>query len=951
MLLPDSEIVIMQKAMLGTFAVCSLAIAAAVNAEEPTFRPPAVPLIVHNPYFSIWSTTDALTDSWPAHWTGAIHALCSMVRVDGQTYRIMGLDPQDKPAMKQVGLQVLPTRTIYDFEAAGVHVCLTFTTPVLPDDLDVLSRPVTYLTWTVRSIDNQSHDVQIYYDNTAELVVTDPNQQVVWSRPEVPGLTVMQIGSHEQPVLQKAGDNLRIDWGYLYTAVPDGEGISTSMSNAATARGTFANDGRLTAGSVTGNPRPANDGFPVAACAFNLGKVDAAPVERHVIVAYDEVYAIEYLGTKLRPYWRLNGMDAAALLQAADRDYDALAKRCAAFDKELTDDLATAGEGYAKLCSLAYRQAIGGHVLAVSPDGRPMLFSKECFSNGCIATVDVLYPAAPIFMWLNNDLLKATVTPVFDYAASDRWKFPFAPHDLGTYPKANGQVYGGGEKTEKDQMPVEECGNMLIVAAVISQIDGNTAYAEKYWPQLSQWATYLKDHGLDPENQLCTDDFAGHLAHNTNLSLKAIMALGAYAKMCAMSGRTDEAAEYRRLAESFAKQWVTMADDGDHFRLAFDKPGTWSQKYNLIWDSILGLNLFPPEVSAKEIAYYKTKLNRFGLPLDNRAGYTKTDWQVWTASLAKSLDDFQTLMAPVYCSVGKTPQRVPLTDWYETEDAKQLHFQARPVIGGVFIKMLCDPAMWKKWSDRAASKEPPFPGNKSVWNGYDRYDFTVDGRDCFVVIPTNPLPNKPWIWRTEFFGHEPQGDVALLGKGCYAVYMDVQNMYGGPEAMKHMDAFYDFLTGKAGLSKKTVLEGFSRGGLFAFNWAARNPDRVACIYVDAPVCDFRSWPGGKGKGQGSPDDWKRCLAVYGLTEAEAMDYKLNPVDNLAPLAKAGIPLLHIVGDADVVVPLDENTAVVEKRYKAMGGPIEVIVKQGVGHHPHSLPDPTPIVDFVMSHIE
>ena len=251
----------------------------------------------------------------------------------------------------------------------------------------------------------------------------------------------------------------------------------------------------------------------------------------------------------------------------------------------------------------------------------------------------------------------------------------------------------------------------------------------------------------------------------------------------------------------------------------------------------------------------------------------------------------------------------------------------------------------------ALSADAPaaFPGAKSQWNGYDRYDFAVDGRNCLVVVPKTAAPGKPWIWRTEFFGHEPQGDLALLAKGFHAVYIDVQNMYGAPVALGHMNAFYHKLTGRYGLSKKTVLEGFSRGGLFAFNWAARNPDKVACIYADAPVCDFKSWPGGKGKGTASPGDWRKCLNVYGLSEAEAMTYKFNPIDNLAPLAKAGVPLLHIVGDADNIVPLEENTAIVEKRYKELGGQITVIVKKGISHHPHSLQDPAPIVDFVLKH--
>jgi pimeloyl-ACP methyl ester carboxylesterase len=240
------------------------------------------------------------------------------------------------------------------------------------------------------------------------------------------------------------------------------------------------------------------------------------------------------------------------------------------------------------------------------------------------------------------------------------------------------------------------------------------------------------------------------------------------------------------------------------------------------------------------------------------------------------------------------------------------------------------------------------PAN-AQWNGFERRDFTVDGRKCFVVLPKTPAAGKPWIWRTEFFGHEPQADLALLNKGFHAAYIDVQNMYGAPVAMGHMDAFHAHLVKEFGLSHKTTLEGFSRGGLFAFNWAAKNPEKVACIYVDAPVCDFKSWPGGKGKGKGSPGDWQRCLKVYGLSEDEALKYKLNPVDNLEPLAKAKIPILSVCGETDDVVPMDENTRIVKQRYKQLGGPITVIAKPNNNHHPHSLKDPAPIVDFVLEH--
>ncbi len=249
----------------------------------------------------------------------------------------------------------------------------------------------------------------------------------------------------------------------------------------------------------------------------------------------------------------------------------------------------------------------------------------------------------------------------------------------------------------------------------------------------------------------------------------------------------------------------------------------------------------------------------------------------------------------------------------------------------------------------ARAAEPPTDDRVSQWQGHERRDFKVAGRDCLLIVPKSPAAGKPWIWRTEFFGHEPQADLALIDRGFHAAYIDVQNLYGRTAALDLMDAYYDHLTSDRGLSRRVVLEGFSRGGLFALNWAARHPERVACIYNDAPVCDFKSWPGGRGRGQGSPGDWRQCLTAYKLTEEQALAYQLNPVDNLEPLAKAKIPLLHVCGDADDVVPIDENTRLVETRYKALGGPITVIAKPGVGHHPHSLVDPKPIVDFVLEH--
>lgn len=671
-------------------------------------RPPAVPLVVNDPYLSVWSTSDALTDSWTKHWTGAKQSLSGMLRIDGQLYRFIGLMTRhygvDVPAMAQTAVEVLPTRTIYQFEAAGIHLTLTFITPLLPNDLDALSRPVTYLDFQIEAVDQQAHQVALYFDIGADWVVNTPDQRVVWGRHRLDDLDLLWMGTTEQNILGKAGDDVRIDWGYLYTAARrDQPGISVLSSDTVT-RPQFVQTGRLTAQDDTDMPRPVDNRppMPVTAWAFDLNTVDSQPISRQIVIAYDDIFSVEYMYRRLRPYWRRSGMNAAGLLKAALADYTNLRQRCETFDAELMQDLRDCGgEAYARLAALAFRQCIAAHKLAVDLDGTPLFFSKENFSNGCMDTVDVTYPSSPFFLLFNPDLLEAQLTPILEYATSSRWPFPYAPHDIGRYPLGNGQVYGGGEKSDLNQMPVEECGNMLLMVGALCRVRADIRYAERYWDILSQWAKYLSDKGLDPENQLCTDDFAGHLAHNVNLSLKAILAIGVFAQLCQQRGLEEKAQRYRSQAEQMARQWQQMADDGDHYRLSFDQPNSWSQKYNLVWDKLLGLHLFPSEVARKEIALYKSKQSRYGLPLDVRSAYTKLDWIVWSASLSESDADFRLFVEPVYQWLNETESRVPLTDWYYTDSGKQAGFQARSVVGGVFIKLLFDAGLWQKWSRRS----------------------------------------------------------------------------------------------------------------------------------------------------------------------------------------------------------------------------------------------------------
>ena len=259
----------------------------------------------------------------------------------------------------------------------------------------------------------------------------------------------------------------------------------------------------------------------------------------------------------------------------------------------------------------------------------------------------------------------------------------------------------------------------------------------------------------------------------------------------------------------------------------------------------------------------------------------------------------------------------------------------------VLVWSLCLLSLPAVLAEDSSATDRPWPGKKSSFRSFALYNFEFEDFNCKVAVPDTIAAGKPWIWRARFWGHQPQTDIALLKMGFHVVYADVKNLYGSPTAVKRWDAFYKHLVETRGFDKKAVLEGMSRGGLIVFNWAARNPEKVHCIYVDAPVCDFKSWPGTN----------KAIMTAYGLTKEQAKSYKGNPVDNLKPLADAGIPLLHVVGDADKLVPVSENTAVIEERYKALGGHIQVIHKKGVGHHPHSLKDPKPIVDFILKYVQ
>ncbi len=674
-------------------ALMPAAMASTVASPAP-FRPPSVPLVASDPYLSIWSPADHLNDAGTQHWTRHPASLVSLIRVDGKAYRLMGYDPTDVPAFPQTGLKVTPTRSIYEFEDSAVHVTLSFMTPSLPHDLNVLSRPVTYLTWSVRSVDGKPHAVSIYDSVSSELAVNTTDQTVTWQRETMGPLTALRVGTDAQTLLRPAGDNTRIDWGYAYTVAPTAD-VKSAIGADGDLLASYVKSGALPASDDTRKPRAVSDAMPVLAYTFDLGSVGTAPVARHLMIGYDELFNIKLAGTKLRPYWRRNGTTPETMFQAAEKDYPSLQTRCAEMDDSLTADATRVGGAqYAQMVALAYRQCLAANGLSVDAHGQPLLFTKENNSNGDIATVDVIFPQDPMMLLLSPTLAKASVVPILAYASSPVWKFPNSPHDMGTYPIASASGDPG------EAMVVEESGNMLILCDAITQEDGNAKFVDTYWPTLTKWAVFLSQYGLDPGDQLSTDDFMGHLNHNANLSVKAIVALAAYGDMCKVRGDMAGYKKYSALAKEDVAHWMKSADGGKGkgTLLAFDKPNTWSQKYNLVWDQILGLNVFPISVREGEIAYYKTVMQPYGLPLDSRTRQTKADWSLWSATLATNDADFQVFAGPLYDYYTLTTARDPMADGYTADDLHSNFFSARPVIGGVFIKLLNDKAAWNKWS-------------------------------------------------------------------------------------------------------------------------------------------------------------------------------------------------------------------------------------------------------------
>ncbi len=643
-----------------------------------------IPLILHDPFFSVWSNADNLYDAMPMHWCGEQLPMKGWITVDGNEYAFLG-QRFGMREIPQTEVSVTATATEYIFENDKIWLKCRFTSPIMLDDMLLVSRPCTYVDFDIRK--KNAEKVELHFNLNADMV-RQGHDEVIGYAGRREYFCYSYMGRAVQQPLNGSDDGVKIDWGYAYLASQD-----------KTAEIWYDSD---------------NENLLFYA---NLTEEN----QSEFIFAYDDLLSINYFGQWRKAYWTHTYDTILDAIAAAFADKEGTLKKATKFDKEIEEKaFAIGGEDYVFLCNMSYRQAVAGHKLITDEEGNILFLSKENDSNGCIGTVDVSYPSVPLFMMYDTEYVKGMLRPIFKFASYDIWEFDYAPHDVGRYPYAWGQVYaykgnfgpnasekriwkpqkggvfppfymypvGSSVYDEQYQMPVEECGNMLVMTAAVCKIDGNADFAKPYWEFLKQWKNYLVEFGADPGNQLCTDDFAGHLEHNVNLSIKAIMGIEGYAIIAEMLGEQEEAQKHYALAKEMAADWEVRANAGDHYSLAFGKSETWSIKYNLVWDKIWGSHLFTEEVYEKEIAYYVEKTLKYGTPLDSRGNLAKSDWILWAAAMAQKKEQAEKLMKPIAYYLENTATRVPFGDWYMADIGTYCMFKARTVQGGIFMPIL-----------------------------------------------------------------------------------------------------------------------------------------------------------------------------------------------------------------------------------------------------------------------
>ena len=635
-------------------------------------RLPAIPLITQDPLVSVWMPSDLMTGPVTTHWCGHKKPLKGELTVDGKAEMFLSSAGKVDCA-ELLAQEVTPLSTSWTVRHSGVVAKIKFTSPFTPDDLDLASTPITLVSIVLESEDGKEHEVVTdlrFFDSLCHNgSYKDVQPKLVKTVHRDGDVNVGIFGQATQKPLSMSADNVSMDWGYL---------LLYSESK-------ISFDGR-------------------SAILSDCRKVRERE-EVKLIIAYDDIASINYFGTLCKPYFTRTGQTIAAAAKNALIRFDDIMEKCDGWDERILQDAkATDTEGYEEIVSASWRQTWSAHKLIVTPSGAPALLSKENDSNGCIGTVDVSYPSIPTFLKYCPELVNAMCLPVLEFAELPVWEYDFAPHDVGRYPNATGQVYAlkTNENTRIDrgethlpyymypagtdlydfyrQMPVEECGNMLIMMYAATHYGASEELCKKYRHHLDKWVQYLLEYGEDPGEQLCTDDFAGHLAHNVNLALKAVVGIAAYARIIGD-------ASYMEKAKAMSKNILSRIGAKGNTPLTLTGEG-WSMKYNLLWDKLFGFELFPEEFYKNEISSYIPKINKYGLPLDSRSHRTKSDWLCWIAAMADDKKERDALIKPLALYLKETQTRVPFSDLYDTKTGDYIAFIARSVQGGIFALML-----------------------------------------------------------------------------------------------------------------------------------------------------------------------------------------------------------------------------------------------------------------------
>lgn len=681
---------------------------------------PAYPLFVKDPFFSVWSPSDELNGGDTIFWTGARRRTLGAVYADGKAYAFMGLIPgAEKLKQKKVTLTAFSTE--YEFTSDAFDLTVRFTSPLPPNDLTLLSCPVCYMDYEVKpkhKLGNVSVGLFVHEETCYDRVPMPVRGGVI----ELPEGECAWFGLKKQLVMSQAYDSSAAEWGYWYLTGDEAFMMSSEG---------------LTSFLLTGKPEfVCREGSDKYIAAFGEYENVNKAVSGKFAYAFDDTVSISYFGDWLKGYWFEEGKTIYDAIAYSYSEYDSIMKKLDAFDGDLKKRAEKYGEDYLLVLYAGLRQSVGAHKLVKDKEGNVLFLSKENHSNGCIATVDVSYPSIPLYLIYNPELVKGMMRPIYKFNDMPVWNYDFAPHDAGTYPYCCGQIYGlNGRREERSkyvvdftnhrvgnqldvaynyppvygfpaisdmylmkyQMPVEECGNMLVMTAATYLADKDAALMSKNFDTLTTWVKYLVKYGLMPGDQLCTDDFAGHLDKNINLSVKAIVGIRSYAIIAEALGKRDVAAEYKKIAEDYAKEWKKMCvTAGKQTPLVFDgDENTFSLKYNMAFDVMFGTGLFDEETRETETDYYIANANEFGIPLDSRSAYTKSDWILWSATLTKNTEKRKKIVAPVAEFLRKSASRVPFTDWYFTDSGLIRGFQNRTVQGGLFTLLLDDDGKMK----------------------------------------------------------------------------------------------------------------------------------------------------------------------------------------------------------------------------------------------------------------